>query len=481
MKKNIVIFIATIIILFFSFCCFFKFHLVSDSYRIIYNSSEYMIKLKLIEGRIVQVIYFFILYICRIEIHSISEYMFLYKINLSISIFLLSLCICIVYNIFFSTLQLNTKKEKFLLYVIVLTIFINISVCEYMLFIENFIIILGLLFSIIATIIFYSNKKIYSIILIMLSSFCYQGVAQFFVIFSFINFLIKNYNVNKKKYICTIIEILLVYLLAQLINYCTCSIFNYYLPNLDPRLFNGIITNLDKVITQDNVTISIIYLFIVFFTIFINVNILYKRNFILHIINVFVLVILSIISFAIFLTNNSCGLMPRTLLNFIVIFPIIIIYILSVNKCININVHILLISLLFIGNILFIIKLQRFNIKSTKDNIYVVNQIIEIIEEYETKNNTKINNIMFYDDKKINYEYWNAYTTVYSTYNNPIYYGYWCDIYSINVLSGRDFNRIKDENVNKKIYNYFKSKNWNEVALNEQIIFKGNTVNICRF
>lgn len=321
--------------------------------------------------------------------------------------------------------------------------------------------------------------------MLIISSFCYQGVTQFFVVFAFILFLLKNNmnikNYNKKEYIYMVLKILFLYFGALMLNYCICEFFNSILPQEDPRLFTGIIENLKRIGSYTNVTILRAYMIIFVITVLININILNDGNLKIHLTNMLLLVIMSIISFFIFLFNNSCALMPRITLNFLVIYPIFEIYIIALKKNKKSAIDFVFISLFLAFSILSIIKLQKLNIDSTNQNIEVVNDIVQKIEEYEIKNNIKIENIVFYSDSQLNYKYWNAAFNVYSTYTNPIYYGYWCDIYSINVLSGRNFNRIEDNKRDKNMYDYFKSKNWDEPNLDEQLVFDKNIVNICRF
>jgi hypothetical protein len=107
--------------------------------------------------------------------------------------------------------------------------------------------------------------------------------------------------------------------------------------------------------------------------------------------------------------------------------------------------------------------------------------MVEKIKEYENQNNIKVENIAFYYDPNLNYGYWNAQNSLLYPYTVPIYYGYWCDIYSINVLSGKKYNRIDDFEVDEQINDYFNSMDWNEPNVQEQLIFTGNTVHICLF
>ena len=202
-KKIILIFVTTLVLL-FAYGRFFKFHLVGDAYRIIDSSTEFIINLKCNEGRLVQVLYFVVLNILGISINSIDMYMFLYRINWILSIIFLVLSVLLTFKMLISHMKNPTFRKKIVVYICTLLMFINISVSEYMLYFENGIMIFGLLLSIIAAYIFNSNKKqkyVIIPILILISSFCYQGVAQIFVILSALVLFISKLGQKQSYYI----------------------------------------------------------------------------------------------------------------------------------------------------------------------------------------------------------------------------------------------------------------------------------------
>ncbi len=489
MKKKIYTFLIIFLAILLSYILFFKFHLVSDAYRIIDNSNEYMINLKLIESRPVQALYFYILKLFNINIDSISDYIIAYRINLFISIIFLSISGFLIYNQVLSNLKNKNFKQKIFLMILTLTICINVSMCEYMLFIENYIIIFGFLLTIISTLLLYKKLKfkyILIIILLLISSFCYQGVTAFFVPFSLCIYLIKNKDAKIKDVLKKVVSIMFIYLFVQGINYIICTICNKFLPHLDPRLFNSIFGNVDKFFSFTCIFIYMVSLVIFFIELFINIKILYNNNFKNYLLNIIYILILAIISFSIFLFNNSVTLTPRMFFSFVVVYSILEIYLISIREN-NIkynnryNLNIIIVSLILIFNICIVVILQYKNIYSTKQNIEAVNNIVDYIKNYENQNNTKINNICFYEDKSINYSYWKVYDLLSSTYTNPIYYGYWSDIYSIKVLSSRKFNKIDEKDCDTNISNYFKDKDWDEPNLAEQIIFINDTAHICCF
>ena len=484
-KKIILILLPVLAILFLSYGNFLKFHLASDAYRIIDNTNQFMINLKLIEGRLIQVLYFVILSIFGISINSINSYMFLYRINTIASIILLVVCTIFIYKILKKYIKDITTSKKIFLIICCLLLTVNVSICEYMLYFENVIIIFGLLLSIFSVYIYTKNikfKHAIIIILLIISSFCYQGVNQIFITLSFLIFILKDKNnTNSKCYFKELFKIGMLYLIPLLVNYVISYILNNILPNLDPRLFTGILNNIKLNISPRNISLLGISFAIPACMILANFKLLDNRNISKHVFNIFLLVIISLLSFIIFIFNNSCNLPPRVMYNFYIIYPLLGIYIINLKNNKKYFVDIIVGSLMLIINIILVITLQNINIDYTNKNIQIVESFIYEIENYEKEHNTKINNIAFYTDSKFNSIYWMWNIPICSTYTSPIYYGYWANIYSINVLSERNFTKITEDKENKEIYNYFNSINWDGPNAHEQIKFTGDTANICTF
>ena len=483
--KKIILVLLTTLITLIAYVSFFKFHLVSDTYRIVDNTTSYMINLKFNEGRLVQVLYFVILNIFGISINSINMYMFLYRINLTISIMLIIISILFTYKLLINNIKNITSRKKFIVFLSTLLIFINITICDYTLFIENFIMILGLFLSVLATHIYISNKKFklpMTLILLLISSFCYQGVPQLFVILSSLVVLMNKSNNEKTNILKELFKIFLLYLIPLIINYLICWWLNSILPNLDPRVFTGVMQSLKHVFSLGNIVILFMYMFILgFFILFNTMSFMFEKpkKALIVLLHLIILAVISMSSFIIFLFNTSSGLTTRIMLNFIIIYPIFKIYILSVTPNTK---HIADVIILLIVNILLLFNLQFVSINSTTKNIDFIESIITEINRYENKNNIEIKNIAFYEDACYSSsDYWNTKSNLYLVYAYPLSYGYWSDIYSMNVLSGRKFNKLNYSEIDMEIKKYFNQKNWHEPNLKEQLIFKGDTVHICTF
>lgn len=483
-QKNILLISIISIVFLLAYGSLFKFHLVSDAYRIIDSSNEFIINLKYNEGRLFQVLYFSLLNVLHVSINSVHIYMLIYRINLGVSILLLVLCGIFTYKIFVGKMNNITKQKKVAVLICILLMFVNLSVAEYMLYFENMIIILGLLFSIIALYVYMDNKKLKYIttpFLILMSSLCYQGVTQIFVTLAALALFISKPGRKQSYYLKEVLKIFILYMVPLIINYLICLWLNATLPNIDPRIFTGVWQSLVQLISVKNILALFIYMLIVLGVGIVNSKI-FTESKSKEVGSCFILLIgLAIISFEVFLFNNSVGLVFRTMLNYIIIYPILKIYIINLKDNNKQVIDIVITGTVLVLNILLVVSLQVVHVNSTAQNINAVEKIVEKINEYEEQTNIIIKNVAFYSDSHLDYEYWNAKYPMFWSYTVPIYYGYWCNVYSINVLSGKNYNRIDDSEVDINLKHGFKLKDWKELNIKEQVVFKDDTVHICCF
>lgn len=492
--KNFTIFIFFLLMFYSVFSFFFKFHLVSDAYRAISSDVSYIENLKMVEGRPLQAVYFKMIDSITKNMDTINKYMIIYRTGLVISGVILAIAFTLIYRNIEKIINTKNNLNRILIFMLVTCVFINITICEYMLYIENVVMALGVLFAVLAVLIFDMRKKgivkfISCYIFLVLSAFCYQGTTQLFVILSVLNFILRNIKtidknnteIEKKEYVIVLIKIFGIYFAAQGVSYIICVWYNKLYPTLDPRLITGVVKNLKSLVSYNLVNVYKIYFLVFSFIIFYNIITPEDKNTKSNFKNMTILLVTSFASFIIFIFNNSAALVPRSIYNLIVIIPILELYIINLEYKKLAKFNIWIIGLFFIGNILLVIYLQNLNVISTKQNIDAVNEIIYRINEYEKTNNIIVEEIAFYKDESPNYEYWYAILNFVSTYTNPVYYGYWSDIYSINVLSNRKFRKIPKENLDENLTFYFKNKNWDKLNLDEQIIFEGNRVSICKF
>ena len=483
MKKYIFLIFITTIIMLVAYGSFFKFHLVGDAYRIIDSSNDFIINLKCNEGRLLQVLYFTIINILNISINSLHIYITLYRINLLIGIFLLVACVILTFKMIINNMKETTKPKEIIVFICTLLIFVNVAVSEYMLYIENFIMVLGLLFAVIAAYLYHKNIKFkygWISILIVLSSFCYQGCAQIFVVLATLVLFVRKPNCKQKYYIKELIKIILLYYGSLFINYMVCWWLNSILPRIDPRIFTGIKQSLKSIVSAENISLVVGYLIIVYSIFVCNFTMFKSSQIKDNLLKILYLALVSIMSIEIFYFNNSVGLLIRTMLNFIITYPILSIYITNIQKSHKYWYNGTLALIILLINVLMLINFQLLSADSTSKNIDFVNSVVKKIEEYEAENNIIIENVAFYYDKTLS-QYWNTKDILCYPYTVPILYGYWCDIYSINFFSGRKYNRISYSQIEPNIKEYFENNDWHIPNVEEQIVFKDSTAYICCF
>ena len=114
-KKRIIKIILILIACFTIFSQYYLEHYVTDAYKAAYLGTSYLTKLKLIEGRPIQSLYFFILNKIGINLSTLKEYLLIYRINLTLSIILISFAILITNQIILKIINTNNRKYKLLI------------------------------------------------------------------------------------------------------------------------------------------------------------------------------------------------------------------------------------------------------------------------------------------------------------------------------------------------------------------------------
>ena len=102
-------------------------------------------------------------------------------------------------------------------------------------------------------------------------------------------------------------------------------------------------------------------------------------------------------------------------------------------------------------------------------------QIIEQINNYESKKENKIENVAIYQDEKPNYTYEGIFAT--GDMNIKCYSTDWSTIEILKYYLKRDLKMAEKD---KKIEQDFQKQNWDNFN-EKQLIFKENTINICNY
>ena len=480
-NKKILLYIIIVILCFGIFGQYYLEHFVTDAYKEVQLGTGYLAELKLIEGRPVQSLYFILLNKIGINISSLNSYLIIYRINLTVSILLLAFLIIYTYNIILKTKNVKDNKKKILILLTTSILFINLSVNEYLLFIENYIMILGMLFTIIGGNFFIKKENKYryiiSFFLLLFASFCYQGTITLFLPFTFLLILLEKINTKE------LIKMGIMYLLVLVINYLTIRYFYCILPKYDGRIQENVnlLSNVLDIMHSIAIYFTLFGGIVFFFVIAINKEILMSTK---KILNILTIIFISIASFACFRFGNTAVQTARLTLSMYCIMGIIYLYIIVLKekklKTEYITLYIS-IGIYLLATVINLIYFQKLHINSTKQNQDIVYKVINKINEYESNTGIKIENVAFYCDQKLNFKYYNANIGKFCVYTYPLLYCDWSDIYCINALSHRNFNKVDESRLNDNLNEYFSKRNWNEFNVNEQVIFTGNIVNICIF
>ena len=108
-----------------------------------------------------------------------------------------------------------------------------------------------------------------------------------------------------------------------------------------------------------------------------------------------------------------------------------------------------------------------------KEEQKYINQINEVMLEYEKENDIILKKVMIFKDSNYTKTYKNLPS---NTFNSRAIFTTYSRIYCLNYYTGRD---LEEELYSEEKYNkYFKDKDWNEFN-KEQVQFEGDTVYIC--
>ena len=468
-------------------------HRIKDTYWNIEEGIELYKYTPLKDGRIIN---FFILSFLeflgiKMEIYSIVVH------YICVIIYAVS-----IYNVYTYIIKLiknkieqnkNYKIIKSIILIGSVLIILNPLAVENFAYIDNLLMSLSILLGIIAAKILNENKKgayIKNLILIILAGLCYQGNLNMWFALSVLYFAIGEKKTIKEwlKFLFKIVSIailVIIFLVAVL------SISNFIIDNAQSRLR---LTELDlkkyinlfamyflELIINETygyypkmliaITILITTLLIV------NCERNKPINSLLKYFLLFIIIMFACILPA-FLQSSIC-LSARMINGIGALIGISLIYLCYIfSKKENQNKKMMII-LLILSMILFAINLFDYyniaymnHITMTEEQKYI-NQINEVMSDYEKENNIELTNVMFFLDEN----HTDTYKSLpQNTFNSRATVATYSRTYCLNYYTGRD---LKEDKPLKEKYNeYFKGKDWNEFN-KEQVKFEGNTVYIC--
>ena len=382
-------------------------------------------------------------------------------------------------------------KNKVIRILIPTLIIINPFSVELFLFIEKGIMWFGVLMCIIAVkcvIEFFETKQkkhiIYSAVCMLIANCFYQGIVGIFGTILLVYIL--KYSKSIKEFLINNIVVGSIYAIPAIIDYLLVKIL------FKSSRINGKINTLEsiKIILKNTFTMAVktyeiipkyIFILLILFTFTVFCSKIWKgkKKFLSTI--KFFYIMLGIIFYAIvpqiIQPTNSIWFVPRATYCFASMYGILVLYI-----AMNYDVEKFSKNLILFISIAFVIfQVQKF-IKIEKDR-YILNnqdeqitmQIIEQINNYETKTGNKIEKVLAYQDEKPNYTYEGIFAT--GDMNIKCYSTDWSTIEILKYYLKRDLKMAEKD---KKIEQDFQKQNWDKFNTN-QIIFKENTINICNY
>ena len=476
--KKVFIFYTFITLLFFGILI--KLEFATDTYAVFNFNKEEVFMQYAMSGRFITGFIFKIL-----KSINISE-----KIIYTLS-YLLAV-ICAIFSQYFLYKIIETDvKSKALKILIPTLIIINPFSIELFLFIEKGIMWFGVLMCIIAVKSvkdFFETKKkkyiIYATIWMFIANCSYQGVVGIFVAILLVYIL--KFSRNFQEFLNYNAIVGSIYAIPAIIDYLIAKIL------FKSSRINGKFNILEsiKIILKNAFNMSVktyeiipkyVFILLILFTFTVFCSKIWKEKKKLISTIKFFYIMLGIIFFAIVpqivQPTNSIWFVPRTTYCFASMYGILVLFIVM-----NYDVEKFSKNLILIISITFVIfQAQKF-IKIEKDRYYlnkqdeqIAMQIIDQINNYETRTQNRIEKVAIYQDEKPNYTYEGIFAT--GDMNIKCYSTDWSTIEILKYYSKRDFKMTERD---KKIEQDFKKQNWDDFNTN-QIIFKENTINICNY
>lgn len=425
---------------------------------------------------------------------------FIFKIFKSINIsekliyflsYLLSVICTILSQYFLYKIIEKDVKNRGIRILIPTLIIINPFSIELFLFIEKGIMWFGILMCIVAVksvVDFFETKQkkyiIYAIVWMFMANCSYQGVVGIFAVILLVYIL--KYARNIKEFLINNAIVGSVYSIAAIIDYLLVKIL------FKSSRINGNINIIEsiKIILKNTFSMAVktyeilpkyVFILLILFTFTAFCSKIWKEE--KKFINIakFLYIVFGITFFAIvpqiIQPTSSIWFVPRSTYCFASMYGILVLFIAMNYDVDEISKYFILIT----SFILFFSQAQRF-IKIEKDR-YILNgkdeqitmQIIEQINNYESKKGNKIENVAIYQDENPNYTYEGIFAT--GDMNIKCYSTDWSTIEILKYYLKRDLKMVEKD---KKIEQDFQKQNW-DTFNTRQIIFKENTINICNY
>lgn len=485
-KINIFIFLGMLIFAFIVCSNFLKEHYTNDSYYISAYGYDYYVRHFLLSNRMFSAL--FLLIFKWLDIPFYKE--------ITIMAVILTFIMVLAWFILYKFVIKLMKKEKSIIYNILIglasfLVVFNMCTAEGLLYVEVGTMPFGILFAILGACILATDRKfkyVISLILVTMSGLFYQATSAMFVLLALVLIAIKHKG-NIKAIIKDTIFIAVIYGIAMIVNFIGVKIWakilgdefrKFEMPSIAAIL--ATILKFGETILIDNVGIGPKYFYlalIAILTVIFIIGIILRKKDYFMILEYVTLIILSIVIpiIPILATPATQYIEPRMAMCFGSIIGILIIFLLAVveidrNKYLLIAVATITIFNLIINSV-FLITASSATLVTNRLDHFIVKDIIQEIEKYETTSGKTIKNVGIAFDKK--------YTMYYEgepalrCYNVRSMGTSWAVKEIISTFTGRTF---KNTNVPQDIKEKFLQNDWDRYN-KEQLVFEEENLYIC--
>lgn len=485
-KINIYIFLGMLIFAFIVCSNFLKEHYTNDSYYVSAYGYDYYVRHFLLSNRMFRAL--FLLIFKWLDIPFYKE--------ITIMAVILTFIMVLAWFILYKFVIKLMKKEKSIIYNILIglasfLVVFNMCTAEGLLYVEVGTMPFGILFAILGACILATDRKfkyVISLILVTMSGLFYQATSAMFVLLALVLIAIKHKG-NIKAIIKDTIFIAVIYGIAMIVNFIGVKIWakilgdefrKFEMPSIVAIL--ATILKFGETILIDNVGIGPKYFYlalIAILTVIFIIGIILRKKDYFMILEYVTLIILSIIIpiIPILATPATQYIEPRMAMCFGSIIGILIIFLLAVveidrNKYLLIAVATITIFN-FIINSVFLITASSATLVTNRLDHFIVKDIIQEIEKYETTSGKTIKNVGVAFDKK--------YTMYYEgepalrCYNVRSMGTSWAVKEIISTFTGRTF---KNTNVPQDVKEKFLQNDWDRYN-KEQLVFEEENLYIC--
>lgn len=466
-------------------------HIASDTYNLMdLGYFEYPKQFFLKDARIISSL---VLYIGGIL--NLPYEVFIVSMEV-LAVIISALSIYFIYKTVKERTNISSIWKKALIIMSGFILVFNCMSLEYLLYAECSVMCLGLLLSILAARIFSgetNHKYIKSLALIILATFCYQGVVNIFLplttLFIFISKNEMKIKETIKEYIKQILMACSIIVVSYVTNIIGIYVINMMLDSEQTRMGSGILNNLRNFanILSSVIKSTLIYnynlwpkgvtlIFIAISTIIL----LFQKDSTKLLIEYILIIIfaLGICTVQLFFMKRP-SMECRMAMSIGAIIGMSLIFLTSIetNNRITENIVSVVITAFFLFNLINTIQIYTVHIVTNKIDANMGIAIKYKIEEYEKQTGNTVSKVAYWRDKN-HRDFHYGWEKKYSSFAQRAFDNYYCIIEALNYYCNKKFISVP---MDEEIYiKYFEGKDW-EAYSDEQLIFDGDIMYLCTY